>query len=89
MEIHTSLDEITDTLKKLKDADPADFHNQDSAKQDIVTVTTEMNLQQGEAVVTEEEECRTIGFWPERGCGVLAKAQARWCFHVCSECQGE
>ena len=27
MKIHTSLDDIIDTLKKLKDADPADFHH--------------------------------------------------------------
>ena len=32
-EIHTSLDEIIDTLKKLKD------HHQDIVRQDIVTVT--------------------------------------------------
>ena len=35
MEIHTSLDEIIDTLKKLKDAVPADFHHQDIVKQDM------------------------------------------------------
>ena len=41
MEIHTSLGEITGTLKKLKDADPAYSHlavkKQDIVKQDIVT----------------------------------------------------
>ena len=35
MEIHTSLDEMIDTLEKLKDAVPADFHHQDVVKQDI------------------------------------------------------
>ena len=54
MEIHTCLDEIIATLKKSKDADPADFHHQDMVKQDIVTVTLETNLRQGEAVVEEE-----------------------------------
>ena len=39
MEIHTSLDEIIGTLKKLKDADPADSRHQDTVKQDIVTLT--------------------------------------------------
>ena len=50
LEIHTSLDEIIDTLKKLKEADPAGFHHQDIVKQDIVTVTFET----GEAVVKED-----------------------------------
>ena len=54
MEIHSSLDEIIETLKKLKDAVPADFHRQDVVKQDIVTVTIETNLRQGEAVVEEQ-----------------------------------
>ena len=54
MEIHTSLDEIIDTLKKLKDAVPADFRHEDIVKQDSVTVTIETNLRQGEAVVKEE-----------------------------------
>ena len=54
MEIHTSLDDIISTLRKLKDADPADFHSQDIVKQDIVTVTIRTNLRQGEAVVKEE-----------------------------------
>ena len=44
MEIHTSLEEIVDTLKKVKDADPAGFHHQDIVKQDIVTVTIETNF---------------------------------------------
>ena len=48
MEIHTSLDEIIDTLKKLKDAVPADFHHQDVVKQDIVTLTIETNLRRGD-----------------------------------------
>ena len=55
-------DEIIDTLKKLKDADPADSHHasldaekeQDMVKQDIVTVTILTNFRQGEAVVKEE-----------------------------------
>ena len=59
MEIHTRLDEITDTLKKLNHADPADSRHasldaakkQDIVKQDIVTVTILTNLRQGEAVV--------------------------------------
>ena len=54
MEIHTRFDDIIGTLRKLKDADPADFHYQDIVKQDIVTVTIETNLRQGEAVVKEE-----------------------------------
>ena len=62
MEIHTKLDEIIGSLKKLKDVDPADSHNeslnaakkQDIVKQDIVTVTIQTILQQGEAVVKEE-----------------------------------
>ena len=54
MEIHTSLDDIIGTLRKLKDADPADFHYQVIVKQDIVTVTIETNLWQREAVVKEE-----------------------------------
>ena len=54
MEIHTSLDEIIDTLKKLRDAVPADFHHQDSVKQDIVTVTIKTNLRQDEAVVKDQ-----------------------------------
>ena len=37
----TGLDEIIDTLKKLKDVVPADFHHQGIVKQDIVTVTIE------------------------------------------------
>ena len=60
MEIHTCLDEINDTLKKLKDADPADFHHQDILKQDIVTVTIETNLRQVEAAVKEEESSSTM-----------------------------
>ena len=54
IEIRTSFDEIIDTLKKFKDADPSDSHHQDIVKQDIVTVTIETNLRQGEAVVKEE-----------------------------------
>ena len=50
MEIHTSLDEIIDTLKKLKDAVHADFHHQDIVKQDTVSVTIETNLRKGEVV---------------------------------------
>ena len=53
-EIYTSLDEIVGTLKKLKDADPAASHQQDIVKQDIVTVTVETNLRQGDAVVKED-----------------------------------
>ena len=49
MEIHTSLDEIIDTLKKLKDPVLADCHHQD-----IDTVTIETNLWQGESIVKEE-----------------------------------
>ena len=41
------------TQKKLKDAGPLDFLHQDIVKQDIVTVTIETNLRQGEAVVNE------------------------------------
>ena len=33
MKIHSSLDEIIGSLKKLKDVDPADCHNQDVVKQ--------------------------------------------------------
>ena len=54
MEILTSFDEIIDTLKKLKDAHPAGFHHQDIVKQDLVTVTIETNVPQGEAVVKEQ-----------------------------------
>ena len=53
-EIHTCLDEIIDTPKKLKDAVPADVDHQDTVRQDIVIVTIETNLRQGEAVVKEE-----------------------------------
>ena len=38
MEVHMSLDEIIDTLKKVKSADPADCHHQDIVKQDIATL---------------------------------------------------
>ena len=48
MEIHISVDEIIDTLKKLTVADPAEFHHQDIVKQDSVTVTAETNLRQGD-----------------------------------------
>ena len=54
METHTSLDEIVGTLKKLKDADPADSHHQDIVKQDFVAVTIERNLRRGDAMVKEE-----------------------------------
>ena len=47
MEIHTGLDEIIGTLKKLKGADPADFHHQDTVKQDSVTVTIKTNFPAG------------------------------------------
>ena len=57
-----SLDEIIDTLKKLKDAVPADFHHQDTVKQDIVTVTIETNFRQGEAVVKEQVVTLTTNF---------------------------
>ena len=53
MEIQKSFDEIIDTLKKLKDADPADTHHQDIVKQDMVTVITETDFRQGEAVAKE------------------------------------
>ena len=46
-EIHTCLDEIIGILKKLKVADPANFH-QVIVKQDIVIVTIETNLWQGD-----------------------------------------
>ena len=47
-EFHTRLDEIIDTLKKLKSAVLADVHHQDIVKQDIVTVTFETNFRQGD-----------------------------------------
>ena len=90
MEIHTSLDEIIGTLKKLKDADPA------IVKQDIVTATIETNFRQGDLetkvcgtkgdvtetetesnqALSEWEEGRIIDFRPERGRG-LPQAAAR------------
>ena len=36
MTLSHDVDEIIDTLKKLKDADPAIFHHQDIVKQDTV-----------------------------------------------------
>ena len=74
MEIHTCLDEITDTLKMLKDAVPADFHHQDIVKQDIVSVTIETNLRQGDLEtelngtkgdVTETESNEALSEWEE------------------------
>ena len=60
IEIHTSLDEITDTLQKLKDADPAGFHYQDILKQDIVAVTIETNLRQGELQTEVDGTLRSV-----------------------------
>ena len=76
MEIHTSVDEITDTLKMLKDAVPADFHHQDIVKQDIVSVTIETNLRQGDletelngtkdnVTETETESNEALSEWEE------------------------
>ena len=61
MEIHTSLAEIIGFLKQLKDEVSADSHHasidaakkQDIVEQDIVAVTIQTNLRQGE---TEEKE---------------------------------
>ena len=68
------------TLKKLKDADPADFHHQDIVKQDIVTVTLtttiETNLRQGDLETevdgtkgdlteTETESNEALSEWEE------------------------
>ena len=47
-EIHTCFDEIIGILNKLKVADPANFHHQVIVKQDIVIVTIETNLWQGD-----------------------------------------
>ena len=44
MEIRSSLDEIIDTRKKLKDADPAES----MSSKIIVTVSIETNLRQGD-----------------------------------------
>ena len=76
MEIHTSLDEIIGTLKKLKDADPADPHHQDLVKQDTVTVTIETNHRQGDLETgvdgtkgglteTETESNEALSEWEE------------------------
>ena len=72
MEIQTSGGEIIGSLKKIKDADPADSHHasldaakkQDIVKQDIVTVTTETativtNLWWSEAEEKEEVATET------------------------------
>ena len=56
MEIRSSLSEIMDAMKKLRDAYPADVH-QDIVKQDIVTVTMETNLRRSEV---KEEEVVTL-----------------------------
>ena len=61
MEIHTRLGEIIGFLKQLKDEVSADSHHasidaakkQDIVEQDIVAVTIQTNLRQGE---TEEKE---------------------------------
>ena len=79
MEIHTSLEEIIDTLKKLKDADPADSDHpsldaakkQHIVKQDTVTVTILTNLRQGEA--EEQEEVATETESATRGSVVLVR----------------
>ena len=64
MEIQTSGGEIIGIVKKIKDADPADFHHRDIVKQDIVTVTIETNLRWSEAVV--EEKVATLTATTER-----------------------
>ena len=72
----TELDKIIDTLKKLKDADPADSHHQDMVKQDIVTVSIETNFRQGVLVTevagtkgdlteTETESNEALSEWEE------------------------
>ena len=76
MDIHTSLDDINDTLKKFKDADPADFHHQDIVKQDVVAVTIETNLWQddletkvagtkGDLTEMETESNEALSEWEE------------------------
>ena len=70
MEFHTSLDEIIDTLKKLKSAVPAGLHHQDIVKQDIVTVTIETNFRQGDLetkVDCTKVRCHRDGDGEQRG----------------------